>query len=121
MEANKKILLFMLIGISASLIRCSANPAKILSLAISDQSTAKPQAFYVSELIKDWNKKHSEVCNVLLFDTGSKSDIQDDIIRKIPKVNPVINVEPQQCEKLENREGSFIIITSDVLNAVNIY
>lgn len=79
----------------------------------------KNQAFYVSGLIRDWNKKHAEVCDVLVFEVGDKSDLTDEIIRKIPKENAVMVMDSTKCQEIESREGSFIIIMMNVLSAVS--
>ena len=76
--------------------------------------------YSITRLIKDWNEKHNEVCNVLYFDIGEKSDLTNELLRKIPKENAVTLVKPDKCRILENREGAFIIIESDVFQAVSI-
>ena len=95
----------------------------LVSGAISLKTNApllKDLDLYVPKLIKNWNQKHLETCDVLFFKIGEKSELSDDIIGKLTDDNAVVLVDPKQCEKLESREGAFIIIESSIFNTVSI-
>ena len=94
-----------------------------VSGAISLKTNApllKDLDLYVPELIKNWNQKHVETCDVLFFKIGEKSELSDDIIGKLTDDNAVVLVDPKKCKKLESRAGAFIIIESSVFEAVSI-
>jgi hypothetical protein len=98
---------------------CLVNSVTSSSELLNSNLVPSKRAAFISDLIKDWNRKHSETCNVLIFNIGKKSDLTQEIIRRIPKDNAVILADPKQCESVENREGAFIIIESDVFEAVS--
>lgn len=84
-----------------------------------DKKSEKTRAFYVTNIIKSWNEKHSETCNVLYFNLGKKSDMTNEIVRSIPEDNAVIFGDPRKCRELESRKGPFIVIETDIFDAVS--
>lgn len=74
--------------------------------------------YFVSGLIKDFNRKHSEIINLVHFNVGKKTSMFEEVSKVLTSNNTVIRIDPEMCEKIENREGSFIIITSNLFNAV---
>ena len=75
---------------------------------------------FITGLIKDWNEKHNEVCNVLYFNIGEKSDLKNELLGNIPKENAMTLINPKRCRSLENRRGAFIIIESDNFETVSL-
>jgi hypothetical protein len=87
----------------------------------SQRSVAISQSplFYVNGLISDWNEKHPETTDVIFFNIGKQSELTENVIKSISPTNPVLNVNPKQCGQLESREEAFIIITTDMFDAVS--
>lgn len=92
-----------------------------MSLDSSQQSVAKSQSplFYVNGLISDWNEKHPVTTDVIFFNIGKRSELAENVIKSVSVTNPVINVNPKQCQQLENREAAFIVVTTDMYNTVS--
>lgn len=95
-----------------------------LLCSISFLSHGEPKAksrnipYIVSGLIEDFNRKHSEVINVVHLNVGKKLEMFEEVSKVLNRNNAAIRIHPKLCEKIENREGSFIIITSNLFNAV---
>lgn len=69
--------------------------------------------FYVSALITDWNRKHSETGNIVIFNAGNKNAMSENLAKVFPKGNPVVILDPKQCPLIETYNTPFVIITSD--------
>jgi hypothetical protein len=108
-----------LLMLAVFVVLCLVNSVTSASELLNSNLVPSNRAAFISDLIKDWNRKHSKTCNVLFFSIGKKSDLTQEIIRRIPKDNAVILADPKQCKSVENREGAFIIIESDVFEAVS--
>lgn len=118
MQVNKIIFVkFFLISfiVSLPLISCG-----ILNDSSNELSASPSPSFYAAGLISDWNKKNPKsVGEIAIFNIGKRNDVFDDIIKAIPKTNPVYHAETKHCDKFGNRATAFIIITSDVLDDVS--
>lgn len=77
------------------------------------------RAFIVAGLIRDWNKKNRDLRDVILFNVGRKQILLENIINIIPKENPVLIMDPDQCENIVNRKVAFVIIMSNIVNEVS--
>jgi hypothetical protein len=85
----------------------------------SSVTVEKGPLFYVRELIEDWNRKHSQIGDVVLFNIGNESVQRENIAKAIPKENPLVIVDPENCNRMGVRKAAFIIITTETLNAVS--
>jgi hypothetical protein len=54
-----------------------------------------------------------------VLNIGKKSDLLENVIKVIPKDNPVIIVEPIQCKLIQKRKAEFVIIVSDMFEMVS--
>jgi hypothetical protein len=113
MEVKIKLVKIFLV-ISLPLVNCDLLSVTKTSLAVSQSPL-----FYVSGLISDWNKKHPGVNQVVVLNVGRKSDLSADLFKSIPRDNPVIIVDPKQCKLIEKRKAEFVVITSDIFDAVS--
>jgi hypothetical protein len=115
MEVKK---LFVLIS-SYLIVSGSAEISKIFRNQQTALAVSNSPLYYVYGLLSNWNEKHKEVSDVVVFNIGKKSDLSEKIAKIIPKRNSVTIVDPSQCNQIEKREAAFIIITLDVYDAVS--
>ena len=78
---------------------------------------------FIRDLIKDFNKKDSNIHDVAIIDLESESSeiILNQIIMEIPEENPVII--PRVGTRLDDtrlRAASFVIILADSFNTVRV-
>lgn len=78
---------------------------------------------YIRDLIKDFNKKDSNIHDVVIIDLENESSdfLLNLILMDIPEENPVII--PKVGTRLDDtrlRSASFVIITADLFNNVSI-
>jgi hypothetical protein len=78
------------------------------------QSEAGPSSqsplFYLLELICDWNEKHFEIGDILVFSLESSRVSVDYLLKRIPKNNPVTVIDPEQCLEISKMKPIFILV-----------
>lgn len=74
--------------------------------------------FYLSEIIKDWNGKHQETGDILLFNFGRNQDVLEKVVKIIPKNNAVTIIDPLQCKQIVNQTSNFVVILVEKFNEV---
>lgn len=70
-------------------------------------------AFFVGQLIKDFNSKSKGSDLVLLLDIGERSDLTKNILSTIREENVVIALSLGNCELLNRGKAEFVVILSD--------
>ena len=81
----------------------------------------KRPLFYVNGLIEDWNKKHDQIGDVVVFNIGKENYFSQNVAKNIPKNNPLTILDPSRCDSIETRKAAFIIITLDIFSAVSFF
>ncbi|CAO1297376.1 unnamed protein product, partial [Diamesa serratosioi] len=86
-------------------------------MEVQESGTKIPE--YIRELIKDFNRKDSNIHDVVILnlqnDTTSK--IFNDVIKEIPDDNPVIIPDIKvRLDDTKLRPASFVIITADTFD-----
>jgi hypothetical protein len=113
MEVNEKLVKIFLL-ICLPLVTC-----ELLSVTETSLATSHSPAFYVNGLISDYNRKHPGTNQIVVLNIGKKSDLWENVIKVIPKDNPMIIVDPKQCKLIEKRKAEFVVIVSDMFERVS--
>ena len=102
MKALKIILMLFLIFLVVEASRLSVDVTRI----------SPGRAYYVSKLVKDWNRKNLDRVNdVVIFNYGNTSDLFVEVHRSIPDENPLQTPHINHCDILtRGRKAAFIII-----------
>jgi hypothetical protein len=115
MEVGGKFLKILLALSFPLVVQCSLLETEETSL-----STSHSPLFYVSEIIKDWNRKHPETSQVVVINMVKKNtDVVDDVLRVIPKENSVAVVEQNRCKFIDNRKAEFVVIVTESAELVS--
>jgi hypothetical protein len=75
--------------------------------------------FHVHRMISEWNEKRGKNSEIVIFYTGNDNFVLEKIVKSIPGNNPMLIVNPNHCERIENRDDSFIIIATDLFEEVS--
>ena len=108
-----EFLFFLMIG--------SIDAAKDLIRVNNALSVNNGPLFYVNGLVEDWNKKHNQIGEVVVFNIGKENYFSQNVAKIIPKDNPVTILDPSRCDLIETRKAAFIIITLDIFSAVSCF
>lgn len=91
---------------------------KATSSLLTVQIEPKTKSVFLSGLINDYRQKQSDVFHVLHFVVGPKTNMIDQVARNFSEATPVILADTKSCSVLENREGSIIVIESNIFRMV---
>lgn len=113
-----KVLTFLLrfVAIFGSVVSCNLLRRTQTSLTIEPS-----REFLISGLMKDWNRKSKDIKDVVVFNIGNRSKVLENLVKIIPKENPVRVMDPDQCDPDQwyDREVSFIFIVSNSFETVS--
>ena len=86
---------------------------------VSDDLTYRgsPES-YVVGIIENWNNENPGINDVIIFSEG-ENDLLEGVVKKIAASNPVTRPSIQQCTKLIQREATFLIFFSGIVNNVS--
>ena len=68
--------------------------------------------------MKSCNLKYPETKDVIVFSFGQNKETLKNVIKNIPKDNPVVISDPKQCKIGEYQKAAFIVIITDDYNYV---
>ena len=98
---------------------------EVLSGALEPEKTFLTQShsplFYLSRLIEDWNQKHPEISNIVVFNIGQNKETLENVLKIIPKDNPVVITDPKQCKICEHQKAAFVIFVTKDFNNVSYF
>lgn len=92
---------------------------KKLLKSLNEVETPKKPLFFVSGLISDWSSKTSETSDVIVLHDGKKSFYVENILQAVPKSNAVTFLLSNRCNKIEEREATFIVMIVENYKAVS--
>jgi hypothetical protein len=119
-EVKMKLMnVFLVISLSSCLALVSGYDNTIFRKDTKVLSNSHSPLFYISGLVEDWNRKHSETSDVVVITVGKKSEMTENVLRVIPNENAVVSISPEQCRSLSPRKAAFIVVLADFCNAVS--
>jgi hypothetical protein len=92
----------------------------VLRLRQCTGQSSQSSILFLLELISDWNEKHYETGDILVFNLESSRKSIDYLMKKIPKDNPVTIVDPEQCLAISKMKPIFIVVLSKYYDYVSL-